>query len=88
MLILQVNTVFDWLHATRDFNGYVFFLEEDHYVSPDFVQVTKKLIILKQTSCQDCDFINLGNYQKANYGISGKQVNLGIALSVSLSDPC
>lgn len=83
MLNLQVNTVFDHLHATKDFSGYVFFLEEDHYVSPDFVKVTKKLIDLKETSCHDCDLVNLGTYQKANYGNTGKQVSLKGWLSSS-----
>lgn len=59
---MKVNTVFDKLLATKDYNGYVFFLEEDHYVSPDFYEVSKQLIQLKQEKCHDCDFINLGMY--------------------------
>lgn len=56
--------MFDKLLATRNYNGYVFFLEEDHYVSPDFLEVAKQLIELKKDKCQDCDFINLGMYNK------------------------
>ena len=40
--------VFDGMEATRDFAGYVVFLEEDHYLSPDFLHVTEKLIAMKE----------------------------------------
>ena len=56
--------MFDGLNATRGFDGFVLFLEEDHYVSKDFIHTTKKLIELKRQSCDDCDFINLGMYIK------------------------
>ncbi len=59
---IQVNTVFDNLNATKHFNGYVFFLEEDHYVAPDFLAVARQLMELRQAKCHDCDFINLGMY--------------------------
>ena len=44
----QANMVFDGMKATSDFSGYVVFLEEDHYLSPDFLYVTEKLIALKE----------------------------------------
>lgn len=44
----QVNMVFDHLRETRNFSGYTLFLEEDHYVSPDFVVMAKKLQKLKE----------------------------------------
>ncbi len=68
----QINTVFDHLHVTSNFNGYVFFLEEDHYVSPDFVHVAKKLIALKREKYQDCEFVNLGTYRKENGALSSE----------------
>ena len=74
ILHVQVNTVFDHLQVTSQFNGYVFFLEEDHYVSPDFVHVAKKLITLKENQCQDCDFINMGTYQKISMSQTNNQV--------------
>ena len=40
--------VFDVLAETQHFNGYVLLLEEDHYVSPDFVVTTRQLARLKQ----------------------------------------
>ena len=57
--------VFDGLRATEKYNGYVFFLEEDHYVAPDFLQVTRQLMRIKEEKCADCNFINLGMYNKA-----------------------
>ena len=64
----QVNTVFDRLLETQNYTGYVIFLEEDHYVAPDFLEVAKQLIGMRNTQCTDCDFINLGMYNKVrNY---------------------
>lgn len=40
--------VFDGMKETRNFDGYVLFLEEDHYLSPDFIHVAKQLIKLKE----------------------------------------
>ena len=42
--------VFDGMQATRNFSGYVLFLEEDHYLSPDFLFMTEKLIEMKDRS--------------------------------------
>lgn len=56
--------VFDNLRVTRGYNGYMLFLEEDHYVAPDFIQVARQLIRLKEERCPDCDFINMGMYNK------------------------
>jgi len=62
-LLLQLNMVFDGLALTKNFTGYVFFLEEDHYVAPDFIHVARQMIQLKwQQNYQTCDFINLGMY--------------------------
>jgi alpha-1,6-mannosyl-glycoprotein beta-1,2-N-acetylglucosaminyltransferase len=58
----KVNMVFDGMQATRDFTGYVVFLEEDHYLSPDFLYMTERLIAMKEEKCAECDFINLGMY--------------------------
>ena len=44
----QINVVFDQLRETKNFTGYVLFLEEDHYVSPDFITTANKLAALKK----------------------------------------
>ncbi len=74
-IFIQVNTVFDHLRVTTDFNGYVFFLEEDHYLSPDFVHVAKRLVALKREQCQDCDLVNMGTYQKSSFAAMSSQVS-------------
>lgn len=61
----QVNMVFDNVRVMQNYSGHVLFLEEDHYVAPDFLQVASQLIHMKQDRCADCDFINLGMYNKA-----------------------
>ncbi len=61
----QLNMVFDGLRVTQKYDGYVMFLEEDHFVSPDFIQVAHQLKTMKEEKCGDCDFINLGMYNKA-----------------------
>ena len=45
--MLQINHVFDEMKVTTDYNGFVIFLEEDLYVAPDIVPVTKQLISLR-----------------------------------------
>ena len=60
----QVNTVFDRLRETANYTGHVIFLEEDHFVAPDFVEVARQLIELQRTQRKECDFINLGMYNK------------------------
>ena len=39
----QINVVFDRIRETKNFNGTVLFLEEDHFVTPDFIVMTRKL---------------------------------------------
>ncbi|RWS21085.1 alpha-1:6-mannosyl-glycoprotein 2-beta-N-acetylglucosaminyltransferase-like protein, partial [Leptotrombidium deliense] len=42
----KINFIFEHLHVTRDFNGYVVFVEEDYYLLPDslhFVDEMRKL---------------------------------------------
>ena len=46
---LQINTVFDGLSATKGFVGHVIFLEEDHFISPDFVHTAQLLIKQQRT---------------------------------------
>ena len=44
----QINFVFDRLEVTRPFNGPVLLLEEDHYVTEDFIYVLLKMYRMKQ----------------------------------------
>ena len=79
----QVNTVFDKLYETKNYTGYVVFLEEDHFVAPDFLVVARQLIELKQSQCTDCDFINLGMYNKVrNYAGVAHRVSVCVCVCV------
>ena len=63
----KVTTVFEKLDCLSAYTGYVLFLEEDHYTSPDFIATALELAELRNASCPECDFINLGVYQP-NHG--------------------
>ena len=59
----KLTAVFEKLDCLRGYTGHVLFLEEDHYTSPDFVATALELADLRNASCPDCDFINMGVYQ-------------------------
>ena len=48
------------------FTGFFLFLEEDHYVSKDFLSVLHLIETEKTIKYPKCDMINLGNYVKSN----------------------
>ena len=58
----KIVTVFDKLECLSSYTGYVMFLEEDHYTSPDFIATALELVELRNEKCPDCDFINMGLY--------------------------
>ncbi|KAK4303769.1 hypothetical protein Pmani_024241 [Petrolisthes manimaculis] len=49
----------------RWWSGWVLFLEEDHYLSPDALHVLASMISLRPTFCPHCHVLVLGNYNKA-----------------------
>ncbi|XP_072026711.1 alpha-1,6-mannosyl-glycoprotein 2-beta-N-acetylglucosaminyltransferase-like [Amphiura filiformis] len=61
----KFQNVFTGLEATKDHQGLVLFIEEDHYVTPDFYVMVKNMYELKkrQTS-QTVDILTLGTYDK------------------------
>ncbi|XP_019406724.1 PREDICTED: alpha-1,6-mannosyl-glycoprotein 2-beta-N-acetylglucosaminyltransferase [Crocodylus porosus] len=50
------------VRALRDLPGPIVFLEEDHYVAPDFLHVLAHLQGLQQRHCPDCQVLALGSY--------------------------
>ena len=76
--------MFDKLRETKNYTGYVIFLEEDHFVAPDFLEVARQLIQLKRSQCSSCDFINLGMYNKVrNYAGVSHRVSGGLYVYIS-----
>jgi hypothetical protein len=39
----KAHHIFDHMRLTHNFQGYVVFLEEDHYLAPDFVYMVNKM---------------------------------------------
>lgn len=77
----KANAVFDKLTATKNTDGPVVFLEEDHFVGPDFYHSLIQLHELKQNDerChKSCDILSPGMYVTAdNYFSNAKsQVTL------------
>ncbi|XP_072177694.1 alpha-1,6-mannosyl-glycoprotein 2-beta-N-acetylglucosaminyltransferase-like [Diadema setosum] len=60
----KLQHIFSGLEATRNHEGLVVFMEEDHYVAPDFYPMLQKMYTLKKEKCPECDILTLGNYDK------------------------
>uniref|UniRef100_A0AC34QKI0 Alpha-1,6-mannosyl-glycoprotein 2-beta-N-acetylglucosaminyltransferase n=1 Tax=Panagrolaimus sp. JU765 TaxID=591449 RepID=A0AC34QKI0_9BILA len=90
----KMNYVFDGI--IRRYNltsAYVVLLEEDHYVSPDFIHVLQMMAKFRPTICPTCKILTLGIYLKnyksylqnidkfgVNYWFSSKH-NMGMAFT-------
>jgi len=73
----KANRIFDQLRVTRNHNGLVLFLEEDHYVSEDFLHVLKLVEVERGRKYSNCDIICLGTYLKSyNYNRNHKSVDM------------
>lgn len=44
-----MNYVFEGIAQLRNYNGFVLLLEEDHFVSPDFLHVFNYIVRNKET---------------------------------------
>eukprot|EP00096_Caligus_rogercresseyi_P004476 TRINITY_DN18751_c0_g1_i1.p1 TRINITY_DN18751_c0_g1~~TRINITY_DN18751_c0_g1_i1.p1 ORF type:complete len:466 (-),score=112.63 TRINITY_DN18751_c0_g1_i1:108-1505(-) len=79
----KANKVFYHIEALKNYEGLVLFLEEDHYVSQDFLPVLKLMHSERSQVCPNCDIICLGTYLKTyNFQRNGHQVELTQWLSV------
>lgn len=58
----KINYVFDQMKIMKDYNGLVVFLEEDQYVTEDFLYVLKILDTARKNSCHRCDLLSVGAY--------------------------
>uniref|UniRef100_A0A6M2DRR2 Alpha-1,6-mannosyl-glycoprotein 2-beta-N-acetylglucosaminyltransferase n=1 Tax=Xenopsylla cheopis TaxID=163159 RepID=A0A6M2DRR2_XENCH len=73
----KANRVFDQLDVTRYFTGPVIFLEEDHYVAPDFLHVLGLMQDSVKIHCSKCNILSLGTYLKTyNYYGNSKQAEI------------
>ncbi|XP_033212706.1 alpha-1,6-mannosyl-glycoprotein 2-beta-N-acetylglucosaminyltransferase-like isoform X2 [Belonocnema kinseyi] len=58
----KANRVFDQLKVTRNQDGMVLFLEEDHYVAEDFLHVLRLMKRTCEYSCERCNVLTLGTH--------------------------
>lgn len=59
----KMNYVFNKVEVTATFEGLVVFLEEDHYVSEDFIHMLR-LMDDKCRNIPDCRFLGLGSHEE------------------------
>ncbi|BBN10969.1 alpha-1,6-mannosyl-glycoprotein beta-1,2-N-acetylglucosaminyltransferase [Marchantia polymorpha subsp. ruderalis] len=69
----MMNTVWDGLAETRNHDGNILFIEEDHVILPDAYCAIQMLIKLKATKCPECLAVNLApvdvNSRGENYPV-------------------
>jgi len=79
----KANRIFDQLRVTKSHDGLVLFLEEDHYVSDDFLSVLRLIEAERTSRYPNCDIICLGTYLKSyNYNRDHKTVSKSNAIGV------
>ncbi|XP_053462012.1 alpha-1,6-mannosyl-glycoprotein 2-beta-N-acetylglucosaminyltransferase-like [Nycticebus coucang] len=90
----KLHSVWERVKILQDYSGLILFLEEDHYLVPDFYHVFKKMWKLKQQKCPECDVLSLGTYTASCSfnSIADKvdvktwkstEYNMGLALSLN-----
>ncbi|XP_009573327.1 PREDICTED: alpha-1,6-mannosyl-glycoprotein 2-beta-N-acetylglucosaminyltransferase, partial [Fulmarus glacialis] len=67
----KLHFVWERVRALREHAGPVLFLEEDHYLAPDFYHVLKKLWALREQECPECQIVSLGTYRIFHTGDCG-----------------
>lgn len=73
----KANRVFGQLDATKNHSGLFLFLEEDHYVAEDFIQMLRLMERTQKDSCKTCNILSLGTYVKTySYFGDSKKVSL------------
>ncbi|KAM6359911.1 LOW QUALITY PROTEIN: alpha-1,6-mannosyl-glycoprotein 2-beta-N-acetylglucosaminyltransferase [Alca torda] len=68
----KLHFVWERVRALREHTGPVLFLEEDHYLAPDFYHVLKKLWALRERECPECQIVSLGTYSPVRGGFAGR----------------
>uniref|UniRef100_UPI00398F8BB4 alpha-1,6-mannosyl-glycoprotein 2-beta-N-acetylglucosaminyltransferase n=1 Tax=Pristiophorus japonicus TaxID=55135 RepID=UPI00398F8BB4 len=62
----KLHFVWERVKVLEDHKGLMLFIEEDHYLSPDFYHVLKNMWSLKAESCPDCDLLSIGSYARVS----------------------
>jgi alpha-1,6-mannosyl-glycoprotein beta-1,2-N-acetylglucosaminyltransferase len=83
----MMNTVWDGMEETRDFDGHILFIEEDHYIFPNAYRNAQLLVGLKPKKCPQCYAINLAPSDVKSRGegweslVAEKMGNIGYAFN-------
>ncbi|KAG9344803.1 hypothetical protein JZ751_010490 [Albula glossodonta] len=87
----KLHFVWEKVKVLKGHNGLVLLVEDDHFLSPDFYHLLKKMSSLKREQCPDCDILSLGAYGHVSYASKANKVevkawkstehNMGMALS-------
>ncbi|XP_057526951.1 alpha-1,6-mannosyl-glycoprotein 2-beta-N-acetylglucosaminyltransferase [Amaranthus tricolor] len=64
----MMNTVWDGLNETKDHNGDILFIEEDHFILPNAYRNLQLLIKLKPEKCSSCYAVNLAPWDVKSRG--------------------
>lgn len=74
----KANRIFNELRVTKNYNGLVLFLEEDHFVAEDFLSVLSLMKQERDLRYPTCDILCLGTYLKqTNYKDDHKKIAAG-----------
>uniref|UniRef100_A0A8D8ZUS3 Alpha-1,6-mannosyl-glycoprotein 2-beta-N-acetylglucosaminyltransferase n=1 Tax=Cacopsylla melanoneura TaxID=428564 RepID=A0A8D8ZUS3_9HEMI len=70
----KANRVFNQLDVTRNFQGLVLFVEEDHFLAEDFLHTLNIMQKTVRQTCGQCNILSLGTYLKTyNYYADAKK---------------
>ncbi|XP_042229134.1 alpha-1,6-mannosyl-glycoprotein 2-beta-N-acetylglucosaminyltransferase-like isoform X2 [Homarus americanus] len=74
----KIHRVFEGLEITKtNYTGHVVFLEDDHYVLPDLLHVLGLMKHIRHSSCDNCQVLSLGNYNKMSAAVYKNFVEKG-----------
>nr|XP_034996647.1 alpha-1,6-mannosyl-glycoprotein 2-beta-N-acetylglucosaminyltransferase [Zootoca vivipara] len=68
----KLHFVWERVRALRRHPGLVLFLEEDHYLAPDFYHVLQRMWAARQRDCPECQVLSLGTYAPMRGPFSGR----------------
>ena len=65
----KANFVFKEVKMLKDYTGLVLFVEEDHYLAPDFIHCLSLMGKTCRYYCPNCWFFSLGVRNRVNFGL-------------------
>ncbi|XP_063907913.1 alpha-1,6-mannosyl-glycoprotein 2-beta-N-acetylglucosaminyltransferase-like [Zophobas morio] len=72
----KANFVFKEVKILNDYTGLVLFVEEDHYLAPDFIHCLSLMRKTCRYYCPNCWFLSLGVRNRVNFGLYSDWVGI------------